>query len=645
MQPKPLPTLPLGYGLSGGRYKIVRKLGEGGYGSVYLAQDTRLGKRQVAIKELHEPSPEAQQLFSHEAALLSSLNHPGLVRVSDFFGEGRSHYLVMDYIEGRDLLDLALEADQARHLLPADKVAEWILQVCEAVAYLHGQKPPIIHRDIKPGNIRLSKDERAMLVDFGIAKVDPRAKTQLIAKAVSIGFSPPEQYAGGGGTDTRSDVYALGATLYCLLTVTPPPDSFERLTRDAPLIPPRRINLAISQELEEVVVKAMSLNSLQRYQDAGEMLAALQAAMGRRVAPPPGIPSVVRPAGVTCSYCSHPVRRNSRFCPRCGTRLGGTQRCPSCGATCRPGARFCSRCRTSLSAAPVAPQRDLRRASQHLAQGDTYAKASQFAQAASEYERAMALGADDTRVYVSLGRCYIQLDRLDDAITLLENGARKYAKDAAVHTQLAMAYLGAGKFSQGLQTLELAYQLAPDNDDLALLLVGIYFDAGRQAKATPILERILRRRPRDPNLRARLAVCYLMADRLGEAERLVKDLQRESPSQAELSFLMGMINLKKGKSKEALKDFQKAIRQDPRHALAHYFMGEVYFDQKKWKDALAAYQRCADANPRDADPQARMCLCYLALHKPAEALAALQRALQIDPQNQMANQIAAELVK
>jgi tetratricopeptide (TPR) repeat protein len=93
------------------------------------------------------------------------------------------------------------------------------------------------------------------------------------------------------------------------------------------------------------------------------------------------------------------------------------------------------------------------------------------------------------------------------------------------------------------------------------------------------------------------------------------------------------------------KEFQIAVKQDPRHALAHYFTGEVYFKQKKWKDALAAYQRCANANPRDPDPQARMCLCYLALRKPSEALAALKRAPQIDPQNPMANQIAAELVK
>ncbi|MGC9349922.1 MAG: serine/threonine protein kinase, partial [Anaerolineae bacterium] len=208
--PKPLPTLKLGYTLQG-RYRILRKLASGGFGSVYLADDMRLRGRRVAIKELSDPAPAARRLFQQEAVVLASLSHPGLVRVSDFFAEGRSHYLVMDYIEGEDLLELAIEAEKAHELLPVDQVCEWMLQVCDAVAYLHAQVPSIVHRDIKLNNIRLSKSGQAVLVDFGIAKVDPKAKTEMMAKAVSEGYSPPEQYAGPNGTDTRSDVYALGA--------------------------------------------------------------------------------------------------------------------------------------------------------------------------------------------------------------------------------------------------------------------------------------------------------------------------------------------------------------------------------------------------------------------------------------------------
>lgn len=655
-----LPTLPLGHSLQG-RYQIIRKLGAGGYGAVYLAQDARLPGRKVALKELNDPSPAAQQLFQHEATVLASLNHPGLVRVSDFFDEGRSSYLVMDYIDGRDLLEVAVEAEKARRLLPVDQVVDWMLQVCDAVAYLHRRTPPIVHRDIKPNNIRLSTSGQAILVDFGIAKIDPKAKTQKMAKAVSEGFSPPEQYAGAGTTNTCSDVYALGATLYCLLTVMPPPDAFERLTQGVALTPPRRINKTVSDALEQIVLKAMNLNELLRYQDAAEMLVTMQKAMGRPVSSfpvsLPDTPSPIQPASkvseplikppgeTTCPKCNAPVRQGARFCQKCGASLISGQPCPKCGALNRPGARFCSRCRTAIAApasgkqpAPVNPQA-------HLSRGDRYFQSDDFARAAVEYEKAIQAGAAQPAAYVNLGRCYLAMDRFDDAVTLLEKAIRAHPKDAGICGQLALAYLGAQKFSQGIQTLEMACTLAPRDADLASMLAEMYARMGKHDKAVPILERLLRAYPQNEEFRARLAIGYLMLNRLPEAERMVKDLQRSNPNATELFFLMGMINFRKNNAKAALRDLQRVVQQDPNHALAYYYIGELYFRQKRWRDALTAYQRSALANPQDADPHASMCMCYLALGNGAEAIAALQRAIQIDPNNQLALHIAAELSK
>lgn len=642
------PTLPVGRLLSGNRYKIVKKLGEGGYGSVYLASDTRLAGRKVAIKELHDPSPDSRQLFQREATLLASLSHPGLVRVSDYFEEGGSSFLVMDYIDGRDLLDMAIEAEKANRLLPADKVTGWIIQVCEAVAYLHHRQPSVIHRDIKPGNIRLNSNQDAILVDFGIAKIDPKAKTHLMAKAVSIGFSPPEQYAGAGGTDLRSDVYALGATLYCLLTVQPPPDGFERLTEDKPLTPPRQYNKAISSQLEAVVLKSMALNSLQRYQDAGELLAALRSALGRPAAQPYLMPIAplalptppIVAATVRCPACGCTCRTGARFCPKCRYAFGGA-RCSTCGTMARPGAKFCARCRTPLSVpAPVAsPQFDPHRIDRHIAQGEQHLKAKQFDRAASEYEQALKLGGRTAHLFEQLGQCYVQLDRFDDAIEVLEKGAQQHSTHALIHVQLALAYLGVQKLSQGIQTFELAYQLAPDDDELALLLTGVYFDFGRQAKALPILEDLHRRQPRHEVVRYRLGVCYLGAGRLNEAERLVKDLQRDNPDSAQLYFLLGLLHHKRSNARQALKDMQAAVQRDPSHALAYEYMGDIYFAQKKWKDAVGAFEKAALANPRDADPQAKLCLCYMEMKKGAEAVTALERAVQIDPSNLLVQKI------
>ncbi len=352
------PTLPFGTVLQK-RYQLRKKLGGGGFGAVYLAQDIRLN-RLVAVKELLHPSSTAQALFRQEAAVLAQLDHPSLVKVSDFFAEGRSYYLVMDYIAGRDLLDLAVEASESRNRLPLAQIARWMLQTCDAVAYLHTLTPPIIHRDIKPANIRLDQYERAILVDFGIAKIDPKAKTQSMAQAISQGFSPPEQYEGGGHTDTRSDVYALGATAYCLLTLTPPPDSFARASNNRGLKPLTQFDPHIPKALEAVVFKALSLSRSQRYQNAGELLQALRAAtegiptrgshpLDARAQAAKPAPSIGTPKTTICPSCGVAYRASARFCPNCGYSLQPGVTCPQCGAVNRPGARFCTQCGAMLA--------------------------------------------------------------------------------------------------------------------------------------------------------------------------------------------------------------------------------------------------------------------------------------------------------
>ena len=170
----------------------------------------------MALKENNDGGLESQRQFEREAKLLAGLRHPNLPRVIDhFIVPDQGQYLVMDYVEGKSLA--ALLAERGRPLDEAE-VLPWIRQVADALEYLHTRTPPIIHRDIKPQNIIVAADGRAMLVDFGISKAyDPTLKTTRGARAVTPGYSPPEQY-GLGTTDARSDVYALGATLYtCLL--------------------------------------------------------------------------------------------------------------------------------------------------------------------------------------------------------------------------------------------------------------------------------------------------------------------------------------------------------------------------------------------------------------------------------------------
>jgi serine/threonine protein kinase len=257
--------LVIGQTLHNNRYRIVKLIGQGGFGAVYRAWDLTLNQP-VALKENLDATLEAQQQFEREARLMAGLRHPNLPRVIDhFFVPGQGQYLVMDFVEGKNLEDMLQERGQPFN--EADMLP-WVEQVCDALTYLHGLKPPIIHRDVKPKNIIITPDGRVILVDFGISKIfDPSVDTTKGARAVTPGYSPPEQY-GSGKTDARSDVYALGATLYTLLTGQNPPESVDLVSGSVPLQPPRQINRQLSSTAERAVLQAMSTGTTQRFASA-----------------------------------------------------------------------------------------------------------------------------------------------------------------------------------------------------------------------------------------------------------------------------------------------------------------------------------------------------------------------------------------
>ncbi|MBK6327987.1 MAG: serine/threonine protein kinase [Chloroflexi bacterium] len=254
------------------RYKITNIVGQGGMGSVYRAEDLRLPGRLCAIKAV-EPDPnfspelqqQAQSQFLQEASILAQLDHPNLPKVSDFFSENGRDYLVMDFVPGKDLRELLVEAGGP---LAEKLVLKWAEQIIDALAYLHQQDPPILHRDIKPGNIKLTPDGRIKLVDFGLVKLmvpdDSRTITVVQGRGTAL-YTPLEQYGGDGGhTDARTDVYALAATFYHLLTNVPPPDAKLRFLNPRILQPPEDINETISHGVSEAIMWALEMHPDQR---------------------------------------------------------------------------------------------------------------------------------------------------------------------------------------------------------------------------------------------------------------------------------------------------------------------------------------------------------------------------------------------
>src|SRR6185369_5046463 len=265
-----------------GRYRIVRQLGQGGMGAVYEAIDQRLDTT-VALKETLFADERLRKQFEREARLLARLHHPALPRVSDHFSEGDGQFLVMQFIPGDDLAE---KMTRRRGAFPADQVLTWADQLLDALDYLHTQDPQIVHRDIKPQNLKLTPRGQIILLDFGLAKGQAGDISRVTTAASIFGYTPnyaPLEQIQGLGTDSRSDLYSLGATLYHLLTAVKPPDALTRAAaivngQPDPLLNASEVNADIAPEVGAVLAKAMAQNREQRYASADEMRKALHGA-------------------------------------------------------------------------------------------------------------------------------------------------------------------------------------------------------------------------------------------------------------------------------------------------------------------------------------------------------------------------------
>src|SRR5256712_4183624 len=265
-----------------GRYRIIRLLGQGGMGAVYEAMDERLDTA-VALKETLFTDERLRKQFEREARLLARMHHPALPRVSDHFSEGEGQFLVMQYIAGEDLAEM-LQAHKAA--FPPEQVLRWADQLCDALDYLHTQDPQVIHRDIKPQNLKLTARGQVVLLDFGLAKGSAGQMSVVTTSASIFGYTPnyaPLEQVQGLGTDARSDLYALSATLYHLLTNVKPPDALSRAAaivngQPDPLAPANQVGGQVSAAVAAALSRGMSQKRDDRYASAALMREALREA-------------------------------------------------------------------------------------------------------------------------------------------------------------------------------------------------------------------------------------------------------------------------------------------------------------------------------------------------------------------------------
>ncbi len=315
-----------------GRYEIVRRIGGGGMGAVYLAKDRNLGDAPRAVKEMVESHLDSSQHekaigdFKRESLLLTSLEHPSIPTIYDYFYDETLNrfYLVMKYISGGDLASRLRAAVGGR--LDEKTVTDWGMQVADVLDYLHSRPKPIIYRDLKPANLMIDGNTgRVMLIDFGIARWVTQQEKGVTAVG-TMGYAPPELFS--GRVQPASDVYSLGATMFHLLTGSDPQDN-PLLIFDFTKNPrPRQIAPSISSEMEMILMRSVEYKPDDRFRTAGEMrneLAVhLEKLMSGRVSygmPAPVLGSeTVQVQTVYCGFCGGRIAADDVFCAHCGAR-------------------------------------------------------------------------------------------------------------------------------------------------------------------------------------------------------------------------------------------------------------------------------------------------------------------------------------
>ena len=314
------------------RYEIVRRIGGGGMGAVYLAKDRNLGDAPRAVKEMVETHLDETQHekaigdFKRESLLLTSLEHPSIPTIYDYFYDTglNRFYLVMKYISGGDLASRLRSSTGGK--IDEKTVTDWGMQVADVLEYLHTRPKPIIYRDLKPANLMIDGNTgRVMLIDFGIARWVAKQEKGVTAVG-TMGYAPPELFS--GRVEPRSDIYSLGATMFHLLTGSDPQDN-PLLIFDFSKNPrPRQIAPAVSTDMERILMRTVEYKPEDRFRSAGEvrdvLAEHLEKLMAGRVSYGQPMPELggetVQVQTVFCGFCGGRIAADDVFCAHCGAR-------------------------------------------------------------------------------------------------------------------------------------------------------------------------------------------------------------------------------------------------------------------------------------------------------------------------------------
>lgn len=600
--------LPVGIVLAR-HYRVLSQLGEGGMGSVYKVEDAARRGRVFALKELLDDStasPEdvawAKKRFDDEIALMSRLSHPRIPSFVESFYEGGRRYFVMEYIPG-DNLEQRLERTHGP--LPERDVLRWVMGVCDVLTYLHGQRQPIIVRDLKPGNIMVTPSGDARLIDFGIARTYKQGQRTNTENLGTMTYASPE-HLGKTQTDPRSDIYSLGATMYHVLT------GHEPVPLQAPVPGSlRQLQPGIHAATEDVVLRAMQIDPSKRFQSAAEMRVAVERCLDAFVVAAPPAASLAatsrknapvvlpRGAGMSVAAAPAPVKRGVATAP------AGGRVCPQCGFVNRANARFCTHDGTALVAGA---QRAARPAPATAIVPGIGSTAELHLQRATEL--------------FSAGRYTQTIRQCEDAIAA---GRATYD----VHLMLGQAYSAVGRHSQAAGAFAQATALRPTAE--ALSREGFaWHKAGDLGQAQIALTRARTLDPRDPALPYELGLVCLELGQFAQAEGELREALELRPDDAPTLVGLGRIAAARSQFDDALAFYARAEAADPKNAEARLERGRILLARQRPSEAIPVLEEAARLAPRAVEVHTLLGVCYHAVGRRAQARKSLQCAVDLD---------------
>ena len=648
--------LPLGTILDG-KFKIVQVLGEGGMGTVYKVEQVDKPGYFRAVKELlinpNTPEDErksAIERFNKEIDLLFNLKHPRIPSLILSFQERGNYYFVMEFVPGRTLEKIL---EESKGPLDEEQVINWMMQVCEALSYIHSRVPPIILRDLKPGNVIVTPDGNVQLIDFGIARrFDPNKRTNT-ENLGTISYASPEHLgsitapgqrrsAQNPGklvqTDARSDVYSLGATMFHLLTNREPepiqtPPSGSILAKN-PRLRTVQIGTKVFCPVEQVIIKAMQQDPAHRFQSAEAMRVALQHCLPNSAAPAtvqiPAISpnaTILVPVGeVVCPKCGYRNRPGAKFCKRDGQPLvqGATTVPPRLAGQPAPRIPILA---TSVQAA-VQPARVAagvipagnQQAAYRL--GLQYLNSKNYAEAVNQFKLAQLSGNRSYDILYNLGRAYRQYGQ-----SLKDKDKNLFIENMKFATE---------QFEQ-------AVALKRNAVDAYFQLGMTYHDLAVYAKSVTAFKNALQYAPNDSAIYFQLGMVAMDQFYDREAEAYFLEGLKINSDHVLILLALGRLYTRMNQAQAAISVLRQVTQREPAMWDGWYALGRAHMKAKEWKLALSALEQARQWNFDNSEICSAMATCYLKTNRKAEAREMVRESLQRNPNNAEANRLQKQL--